>query len=151
MKTIRIGSFWLLALILCITVTPLKAGSTSIQHNKLIFTEGNGFQDNMPDASTVDEVPESITFNKYYEYLKLKKIENIYQEKLKEIQNKANQAYDSWHKFEINFKKLKSQGFENKFQKTAFYYKRKILRMEYKSILNTLSVLIINMKNTTYI
>ena len=36
---------------------------------------------------------------------------------------------------QINFKKLKSEGFENKFQKTAFHYKRKILKMEYKSIL----------------
>ena len=66
------------------------------------------------------------------------------------MQNQANQAYKAWQGFEINFKKLKSQGFENKFQKTAFHYKRKILKMEYKSILNTLSVLIISMKNTTY-
>ena len=58
-------------------------------------------------------------------------------------------AYDSWHKFEINFKKLKSQGFDDKFQKTSIYYKRKMLRMEYKSILNSLSVLLISIKNAT--
>jgi len=79
-----------------------------------------------------------------------KHIRNIYEGRFKEMQNQANQAYKAWEGFEINFKKLKSEGFENKFQKTALLYKRKMLKMEYKSILNTLSILIISMKNTIY-
>ena len=79
-----------------------------------------------------------------------KQMKNTYQDRFKKIQNQANQAYDAWQKFEMNFKILKSKGFKDKFEKTRIYYKRKLLRMEYKSILNTLSVLIISMKNTTY-
>ena len=85
--------------------------------------------------------------NFQFYYLKIpKKIEAVYQEKLEEIQKQANQTYDTWQKFEINFKILKSQGFKDKFQKAAIKNKRKVLRMEYKSILNSLSILLTSIK-----
>ena len=46
----------------------------------------------------------------------------------------------------MNFKILKSKGFEDKFEKNRVYYKRKILRMEYKSILVATSILLRNIK-----
>jgi len=74
-------------------------------------------------------------------------IKNKYKEKINRLQNQAIQAYDTWYQFEINFNKLKETGFRDKFHKKSMYYKRKMLRMEYNSILNTLSLLLITIKN----
>ena len=46
----------------------------------------------------------------------------------------------------MNFKILKSKGFKDKFEKTRIYYKRKLFRMEYKSILVATSILLRNLK-----
>jgi len=46
----------------------------------------------------------------------------------------------------MNFKILKSKGFRDKFEKNKVYYKRKILRMEYKSILVATSILLRSLK-----
>ena len=73
-------------------------------------------------------------------------MKNTYQDRFKKIQNQANQTYDAWQKFEMNFKILKSKGFEDKFEKNRVYYKRKILRMEYKSILVAISILLRSLK-----
>ena len=75
-----------------------------------------------------------------------KQMKNTYQERFKKIQNQANKTYDVWLKFEMNFKILKSKGFGNKFEKNRVYYKRKILRMEYKSILVATSILLRSLK-----
>ncbi len=73
-------------------------------------------------------------------------MKNTYQDRFKKVQNQANQAYDAWQKFEMNFKILKSKGFRDKFEKNKVYYKRKILRMEYKSILVATSILLRSLK-----
>ncbi len=75
------------------------------------------------------------------------KIKNLYLKKVERIQKKANIAYDSWSKFEIDFQELKRKGFNDKFHKKSIYYKRKMLKMEYESIINTFSLLLISLKN----
>ena len=75
------------------------------------------------------------------------KIKNIYEQKINKLQKQATQAYDAWYQFEIDFNKLKQKGFRNKFHKKSMYYQRKILKMEYKSVLNAFSVLLISIKN----
>ena len=75
------------------------------------------------------------------------KIKHIYENKVFDLQKQATQCYDAWNKFEIDFKKIKSLGFKNKFQKKSMLYQRKTLSVEYKSILNTFSILLISMKN----
>ena len=50
------------------------------------------------------------------------------------------------HFYKMNFKILKSKGFRDKFEKNRVYYKRKILRMEYKSILVAISILLRSLK-----
>ena len=73
-------------------------------------------------------------------------IKNTYEKKLNTLQEQATQAYNTWSKFEINFQNLKKKGFESSSQKKSMSYKRKNLILQYESILNTLSVLLISMK-----
>jgi len=73
-------------------------------------------------------------------------IKNTYEKKLNTLQEQATQAYNAWSKFEINFQNLKKKGFESSSQKKSMSYKRKNLSLQYESILNTLSVLLISMK-----
>ena len=75
------------------------------------------------------------------------KIKKKYQQKIDSLQNKANEAYKNWTKFEIDFKRIKRKGFRDKFHEESIYYKRKMLKIEYESILNTFSVLLISLKS----
>ena len=75
------------------------------------------------------------------------KIKTMYEHKINKLQKQATQAYDVWYQFEIDFNKLKQKGFKDKFHKKSMYYQRKILRMEYKSVLNSFSLLLLSIKN----
>ena len=75
------------------------------------------------------------------------KIIHQYEQKVIELKEQATQVYNSWNEFEINFQKLKSQGFRDKFEKKSMSYQRKMLSVEYISILNIFSLLLITMEN----
>ena len=86
--------------------------------------------------------------NKLYLFLPKapQNIKTTYEKKLNELQEQASQAYSTWSKFEINFQNLKKKGFESVQQKRKMLNKRKDLMVQYKSILNALSLLIISLK-----
>ena len=75
------------------------------------------------------------------------KTKNRYENQICELQKKAIQAYDTWYQFEIKFHKLKQKGFRDKLHKRSMYYQKKMLKMEYKSVLNAFSVLLMSLKN----
>ena len=79
------------------------------------------------------------------------KIVSLYKEKVQEAQDHAKQVYDKWHEVEKEFKLLKAEGFKDKFQKAAMNQKRKMLRMEYTSVLNAFSVVLMSIKSGNYI
>ncbi len=79
------------------------------------------------------------------------KVQTLYQAKVKEAQKQSRKIYDAWHEFEKEFKALKEVGFRDKFQKVAMKQKRKMLRMEYASTLNALSILLMSLKSGNYI
>ena len=74
-------------------------------------------------------------------------LKTVYEKKVTELQEQASQAYNKWNSFEINFQKLKEEGFKDKIQKKSMFYQRKALSIEYKSILNAFSLLLISLKN----
>ena len=108
----------------------LTAKIRKVDDHKILRARFNGLKDNF--QLYLSKIP--------------KQMKNTYQDRFKKVQNQANQAYDAWQKFEMNFKILKSKGFEDKFEKNRVYYKRKILRMEYKSILVAISILLRSLK-----
>ncbi len=79
------------------------------------------------------------------------KVQALYQVKVKEVQEQSRKIYDAWHEFDKEFKALKEVGFKDKFQKAAMKQKRKMLRMEYASTLNALSILLMSLKSGNYI
>jgi len=87
--------------------------------------------------------------NKFQEFLPKTplKIKNIYLDKINKLQKQATEVYSAWSEFEINFCKLKQTGFKDKFHKKSMYYQRKMLKAEYKTIVNTFSLLFVSMKN----
>jgi stearoyl-CoA desaturase (delta-9 desaturase) len=74
-------------------------------------------------------------------------IKCIYEKRVKKLHAQAAQAHTAWYKFEIDFNKIRQKGFRDKFQKKSMYYQRKMLKMEYKSILNAFSLLLMSIKN----
>ena len=74
-------------------------------------------------------------------------IRDNYEKRIKKLYDQASRTYDRWYQFEISFNKLKLKGFRDKFHERSMYDKRKMLKMEYSSILNTLSVLLLTIKN----
>jgi len=87
--------------------------------------------------------------NKMQEFLPKKpsRMKDIYEKRINELYKKSSQVYDRWHQFEINFNKFKKIGFRDKVHKKTMYNKRKMLKMEYSSILNTFSLLLLTIKN----
>ncbi|MDP6571056.1 MAG: fatty acid desaturase [Candidatus Marinimicrobia bacterium] len=79
------------------------------------------------------------------------KIADLYHEKIQEAQEKSKRINDSWHALEREFSALKLEGFKDRFQKGALKQKRKMLRLEYASILNSLSVLLVSIRSGSYI
>tara|TARA_Y100001968_G_scaffold125142_1_gene114126 strand:- start:262 stop:1374 length:1113 start_codon:yes stop_codon:yes gene_type:complete len=75
------------------------------------------------------------------------RIKNIYEVKISKLYEQASDAYDKWYQFELDFNKIKRKGFRNKSHKKSMYYQRKVLKMQYASILNTFSVLLMSIKN----
>ena len=78
-------------------------------------------------------------------------MEALYNKKILEAQERSKGIYDAWHKLEIEFNLLKVEGFKDKFQKAVLQQKRKMFRLEYASVLNTVSVLLIGIKRGNYI
>ena len=76
-----------------------------------------------------------------------KKLSKVYKQKIDLLQSQANRVYKKWAKFEIDFKKIKRKGFKNKSHEKSIYYKRNMLKIEYESILNTFSLLLISLKS----
>ena len=76
-----------------------------------------------------------------------KKVSKTYKQKIDLLQSQANAVYKKWVKFEIDFEKNKRKGFKNKFHEKSIYYKRNKLKIEYESILNTFSLLLISLKS----
>ena len=76
---------------------------------------------------------------------------SLYKAKVEEAQNHAKQVYEKWHEVEKEFKLMKIEGFKDKLQKAAINQKRKILKIEYTSGLNTLSVILISIRTGNYI
>ena len=87
--------------------------------------------------------------NKYNIFLSKtpSKMKGAYQNKINIIQKQANDVYQLWIEFEIDFNKFKKIGFKDKIHEKSMYYKRKMLKTEYKTILNTFSLLLLSMKN----
>ena len=73
-------------------------------------------------------------------------IKSRYEKKLNELQDQASQAYSAWSRFEINFQNLKKKGFKSDSQRKSMFSERKNLSLQYKSIVNTLSLMLINLK-----
>ena len=61
------------------------------------------------------------------------------------------QEYNLQDEIEKEFKLMKAEGFKDKFQKAAMNQQRKILKMEYSSVLNALSVILMSIKSGNYI
>ena len=78
-------------------------------------------------------------------------MEALYNKKILEAQERSKDIYDSWHELEIEFNLLKLEGFKDKLQKTVLKQKRKMFRLEYATVLNTVSVLLIGIKSGNYI
>jgi stearoyl-CoA desaturase (Delta-9 desaturase) len=74
-------------------------------------------------------------------------MKNTYEKRINKLYEKASNAYDVWYQFEINFNKLKKIGFRDKIHKKLMYDKQKMLKMEYSSILNSFSLLLVTIKN----
>ena len=85
-----------------------------------------------------------------YKYLP-EKIYDFYYEKIQEAQINSKNIYDSWHALEKEFSILKLEGCNNKFQKGVLKQRRKALRLEYTSILNSLSLLLVSIRSGNYI
>ena len=79
------------------------------------------------------------------------KMASLYSNQVNDIQEKASKVYSKWTDFELNFKDLKSKGFLDKFEKARMIHKRKILKMEYSSFLNGLSIILVSIRNSNYI
>jgi stearoyl-CoA desaturase (delta-9 desaturase) len=79
------------------------------------------------------------------------KINSLYSKQVHEIQEKASNVYSKWIDFELNFKDLKSRGFSDRFEKARMIHKRKMLKMEYSSLLNGLSIILLSIRNSNYI
>jgi len=79
------------------------------------------------------------------------KFADLYNEKIQDAQEKSKKIYDSWQALEKEFSMLKLEGFKDKFQKGALQQKRKMLRLEYASILNSLTVLLVSIRSGSYI
>ena len=79
------------------------------------------------------------------------RVVSLYKEKVQEAQDHAKQVYDKWHEVEKEFKLMKAEGFKDKFQKVKMNQQRKMLKMEYSSILNALSVILMSIKSGNYI
>ena len=79
------------------------------------------------------------------------RVVNLYKERVQEVQDRAKQVYNNWHEVEKEFKLMKSEGFRDKFQKVRLNKQRKMLKMEYSSVLNALSVILISIKSGNYI
>ena len=88
----------------------------------------------------------------HLEYSKIpERMEALYNKKILEAQERSKGIYDAWHKLEIEFNLLKVEGFKDKFQKAVLQQKRKMFRLEYASVLNTVSILLIGIKRGNYI
>ena len=88
----------------------------------------------------------------HLEYSKIpERMETLYNKKILEAQERSKGIYDAWHELEIEFNLLKLEGFKDKFQKAVLKQKRKMFRLEYASVLNTVSVLLIGIKSGNYI
>ena len=88
----------------------------------------------------------------HLQYSKIpERMEALYNKKILEAQERSKGIYDAWHELEIEFNLLKLEGFKDKFQKAALKQKRKMFRLEYASVLNTVSVLLIGIKSGNYI
>ena len=88
----------------------------------------------------------------HLQYSKIpERMEALYNKKILEAQERSKGIYDAWHELEIEFNLLKLEGFKDKFQKAALKQKRKMFRLEYSSVLNTVSVLLIGIKSGNYI
>ena len=75
----------------------------------------------------------------------------LYKKRVQEAQNHAKQVYDKWHEVEKEFKLIRAEGFKDKFQKVKLNQQRKMLKMEYSSVLNGLSVILMSIKSGNYI
>ncbi len=80
-----------------------------------------------------------------------KRMEDLYNKKIQEAQVHSKKIYETWHELEKEFTLMKLDGFKDKFQKAALKQKRKMLRMEYASALNSLTVLLLSIKSGNYI
>ena len=88
----------------------------------------------------------------HLQYSKIpKRMEALYNKKILEAQERSKDIYAAWHELEIEFNLLKLEGFKDKFQKAVLKQKRKMFRLEYASVLNTVSVLLIGIKSGNYI
>ena len=79
------------------------------------------------------------------------RMEALYNKKILEVQERSKGIHDAWHELEIEFNLLKLEGFKDKFQKAVLKQKRKMFRLEYATVLNTVSVLLIGIKSGNYI
>ena len=88
----------------------------------------------------------------HLQYSKIpERMEALYNKKILEAQERSKGIYDAWHELEIELNLLKLEGFKDKFQKAVLKQKRKMFRLEYASVLNTVSVLLIGIKSGNYI
>ena len=88
----------------------------------------------------------------HLQYSKIpERMEALYNKKILEAQEQSKVIYDAWHELEIEFNLLKREGCKDKFQKAVLKQKRKMFRLEYATVLNTVSVLLIGIKSGNYI
>jgi stearoyl-CoA desaturase (delta-9 desaturase) len=112
-------------------------------------------------TSNIKKVEEYQILNARYNGL-LEKIKNsyptisnkmisLYSNQVNDIQEKASNVYSRWIDFELAFKDLNSRGFLDKFEKSKMMRKRKMLKMEYSSFINGLSIILVSIRNSNYI
>ena len=79
------------------------------------------------------------------------RIESTYRQKILNAQEQSKKIYNTWHELEKEFTLMKLDGFKDKFRKAVLKQKRKMLRLEYASVLNSLTVLLLSIKSGNYI